>query len=130
MEIPYTSPFGRRKFLEGLTLAGAAGLLGLPAGHVAAEPPPETTTLRLYEAPFLCEAPVLVAEELLRAEGFSNIQYVSAPGGNRGAGNALYERLSSGEIDLTLTTAWSAVPSCGSLPNHKHCAPERSGTCC
>ena len=36
----------RRGFLGGLTLTGAAGLLSLHPRTSAAEPPPETTTLR------------------------------------------------------------------------------------
>ena len=40
----------RREFLGGLALAGTAGLLGLKPGLVAAEPPPETTTLRLNQS--------------------------------------------------------------------------------
>ena len=38
--------WSRREFL-GMTLAGTAGLLGLKPESLAAEPPPETTTLRL-----------------------------------------------------------------------------------
>jgi NitT/TauT family transport system substrate-binding protein len=42
----------RRRFLSGLTLAGTAGLLGLHPRLVAAEPPPEVTTLRLGQTGF------------------------------------------------------------------------------
>jgi hypothetical protein len=49
METQHARPFSRRRFLGGLTLAGTAGLLGLPARPVAAEPPPETTRLRLAQ---------------------------------------------------------------------------------
>jgi NitT/TauT family transport system substrate-binding protein len=66
----------RRRFLGGLTLAGTAGLLGLHSRPIAAEPPPETTTLRLLDVPTLCWAPQYVAEELLRVEGFSQLQYI------------------------------------------------------
>jgi NitT/TauT family transport system substrate-binding protein len=45
-----------------------------------------------------------MSQELLRAEGFSDIQYVPS-----GPGAALYEQLVSGEIDLMLDPAWSAV---------------------
>ena len=49
--------WSRREFL-GLTLAGTAGLLGLKPESLAAEPPPETTTLKLVQAPGdLCVAP-------------------------------------------------------------------------
>jgi len=46
MHSQHARRFSRRRFLGGMTLAGTAGLLGLPARRVAAEPPPETTTLR------------------------------------------------------------------------------------
>jgi NitT/TauT family transport system substrate-binding protein len=44
--------WSRREFL-GPTLAGTAGLLGLRPDPEAAEPPPETTTLRLGRNPSL-----------------------------------------------------------------------------
>ena len=59
--------FSRRRFLEGVTLAGTAGLLGLRPGSVAAEPPPETTRIRLVQIPSICQAPSYVADELLRS---------------------------------------------------------------
>ena len=37
----------RRAFVGGLAAAGATGLLGLPPDRANAEPPPETTKLRL-----------------------------------------------------------------------------------
>ena len=57
---------GRREFLCGLTLAGPAGLLGLHARPVAAEPPPETTTLKIPSVPAAGPAPQFVAADLLR----------------------------------------------------------------
>jgi hypothetical protein len=69
--------WSRRDFLHGLTMAGMATLLGLHARPAAAELPPETTTLRVTQAPSLCQAPQLVAEELLRGEGFSDLTYVN-----------------------------------------------------
>ena len=71
--------WSRREFL-GLTLAGTAGLLGLKPEPLAAEPPPETTTLRLVQVATLCVAPQYVAEELLRGEGFTEVQYVKREG--------------------------------------------------
>ena len=58
-------------------LAGAAGLLPYGVGQAAAEPAPETTRIRLYQAPTICLAPQYVAEDLLRAEGFSEIEYAT-----------------------------------------------------
>jgi NitT/TauT family transport system substrate-binding protein len=71
---------GRRRFLSSLALAGAAGLggtgaLGGAGSSVAAEPPPEITTIRLQNDPTACIAPLTV-QELLRAEGFTDIRYV------------------------------------------------------
>jgi NitT/TauT family transport system substrate-binding protein len=86
----------RREFLSGLTLGGMAGLLGLHAQPVAAEPPPETTTLRLDRRPSLCSAPKYVAEELLRGEGFANVPYIELDT------VAAYKALAAGEIDLTV----------------------------
>jgi NitT/TauT family transport system substrate-binding protein len=94
----------RRRFLGGLTLAGTAGLLGLHPRPVGAEPPPETTRLRVKQDPNLCEVPAQVAEELLRAEGFSEVQYVWALGPA-----ATFEKMMAGEIDLALMTALSAM---------------------
>ena len=68
--------WSRRQFVGGLTLAGTAGLIGLQAKHVAAEPPPETTRLRIVKVPAICLAPLYVAEDLLRGEGFTDVQYV------------------------------------------------------
>jgi NitT/TauT family transport system substrate-binding protein len=103
MKAPHAAGWTRRRFLGGLTVAGTVGLLGLPAKPVVAEPPPETTTLRVKQDPNLCEAPAEVAQELLRAEGFSDVQYVWAPG------VAGFEKIAAGEIDLGLHTALLGV---------------------
>ena len=89
----HARPFSRRAFLSELTLAGAAGLLGLHAKYAAAEPPPETTRLRLARNPVLCFAPQFVADELLRLEGFTDVQYVTAPEGP-------YLAVAAGEADI------------------------------
>ena len=69
----------RRRFLATTALAGAAALLRTPA--LAAEGPPETTSVRLTKVPGIYLAPQYVASELLRAEGFTEIQYVDVPAG-------------------------------------------------
>ena len=96
MKSQHASGMHRREFLSGLTLGGMAGLLGLHAQPVAAEPPPETTTLRLDRRPSLCSAPKYVAEELLRGEGFANLPYIELDT------VAAYKALATGEIDLTV----------------------------
>ena len=45
-------------------------------GPAAAEPPPETTKIRLVRVPAICLAPEYLAEELLRLEGFTDVEYV------------------------------------------------------
>ena len=87
----------RRELVGGLTLAGAAGLLGIRVGVVAAEPPPETTKLRVLRTPTLCEAPAQVADVLLAAEGFTQVEYVRV-----GGAGAAVQGLTAGEIDLGL----------------------------
>jgi NitT/TauT family transport system substrate-binding protein len=68
----------RRRFLTTLSLAGTAGLVCAPRVR-AAEGALETTTVRLPKSPSICVAPEDVAEELLRAEGFTDIRYVPLP---------------------------------------------------
>jgi NitT/TauT family transport system substrate-binding protein len=65
----------RRCFLAALSAAGATGLLDI-SNSTAQEAPPETTTIRLTKIPGICVAPQYVAEELLKAEGFTEIKYV------------------------------------------------------
>ena len=88
-----------------MTLTGTAGLLGLKPELVAAEPPPETTTVRLTQnLGGLCWAPQYVAEELLRDEGFTEVQYVKQEG-NVGVEKAL----ASGEVDISTNYAASII---------------------
>ena len=94
------SLYGRRKFLETLALAGAAGAIGLRPGLAAAEPPPETTRIRLSKTPSVCVAPQFVAEELLRAEGFTHIEYIGGSGGLAGA-----QRVGAGAVDIDMNFA-------------------------
>jgi NitT/TauT family transport system substrate-binding protein len=93
----------RRRFLGGLSAAGAASLLG-PRTPLAAEGPPEVTTLRLRRDPSICVAPWYIAEDLLRAEGFTDIQYVPVPPGTQQK-----QMIAGGELDFTLLFAGTAV---------------------
>jgi NitT/TauT family transport system substrate-binding protein len=69
----------RRRFLAGSSALTAASFLGLPR-TVAAEPPPETTRIRILDVPAAtCGAPLYVAEELLKAEGFTDVQFIKLP---------------------------------------------------
>jgi len=64
----------RRRFLATVSMAGGAVLLRASPVQ-AAEGALETTTVRLLHKPTICGAPQYVAEELLRAEGFTDISY-------------------------------------------------------
>ncbi len=70
----------RRDLLRRLALAGGSHLLSRPQ-PVAAEPLLETTKVRLIRSPDICLAPLYMAEELLRGEGFTDVQYVQGTGG-------------------------------------------------
>src|SRR6187455_1439457 len=66
----------RRKFIADTAALGAASLLGF-GGPVSAESSPETDRIRIVKAPAICLAPLYLAEELLRVEGFTDIKYVT-----------------------------------------------------
>jgi NitT/TauT family transport system substrate-binding protein len=88
-----------------MALAGTAGLLGLSTGRVAAEPPPETTRLRLVRNPGLCVAAEYVAEELLLGEGFTEVQYIKQQ-----TDAEKLPALVAGEVDLMCTRVrWSVA---------------------
>jgi NitT/TauT family transport system substrate-binding protein len=84
----------RRRVLATLSSATAAGLIGGARG-MAQEAPPETTTVRLAKIPGICIAPQYVAEELLRTEGFANVQYVELPVNT-------YLGFAAGSIDISM----------------------------
>jgi NitT/TauT family transport system substrate-binding protein len=98
----------RRRFLTALSAAGAAGLARAPA--IAAEEHLETTSVRFMQTPALCHAPQFVAEELLRAEGFTEIQYIKAP-----SNAEINEAVASGKVDFNMHFApqWASVIDSG-----------------
>jgi len=77
-------------------LAGTGALLGLRPKSAAAEPPLETTRMRLLKTGSICWAPQYIADDLLRLEGFTEITYVDMPTG------AASVRLASGEADMSM----------------------------
>jgi NitT/TauT family transport system substrate-binding protein len=89
----------RRAFLKS-AMAAATGTLFTTSRARAA--PPETTRVRLFKSPGTCLAPQYIAEELLRAEGFTGVQYLEVKDML-----ALYDRLASGAIDFT---QWFGIP--------------------
>lgn len=96
-----TQPWTRREFLRQLTAAGA---LSLYPELAAAEPPPETTRLNIVLDPtfaILCYGPQYVATEMLRLEGFTEINYTPyLP--DRGPNDA--DVVGLGKADIS--TAW------------------------
>ena len=96
MHTEHARPFSRRRFLGGMTLAGTAGLLGVYPRLCAAEPPPETTTIRWLRAPAICVAPYYVAEELLHGEGFTEVRHVQT------SVQLWTQAVLSGEVDIVL----------------------------
>ena len=83
---PGLSRLDRRRLLQsmgGIGLAMAGGSLLAGCGSLSrqlapslGEAPLETTRLRVYKAPSICVASQYVAEDLLRAEGFTDLHYV------------------------------------------------------
>jgi NitT/TauT family transport system substrate-binding protein len=94
MRRQHASQCSRRRFLRGVTLAGTAGLLGWHPRPVAAEPPPETTRIRLLQFSGACQAPLYISDELLRTEGFTNVQWVRSDLG------VVSKELAAGNVDL------------------------------
>ncbi len=85
----------RRSFLAVLSSASVAGLIGARDSFTQ-EAPPETTTVRLAKNDGICIAPQYVADELLRAEGFTDVRYVkSTPA-------AVSDAMGRGEVDMSL----------------------------
>jgi NitT/TauT family transport system substrate-binding protein len=65
----------RRQFLGGAVTLGAVALLGT-SGTARAQPALETKRIRLIVGEDICFAPQFLAEELLRVEGFEQVEYV------------------------------------------------------
>jgi NitT/TauT family transport system substrate-binding protein len=89
----------RRDFLTSLSAAGAVGALGARTS-LADEPPPEITTVRTSFYRNICIAPGDIAEDLLHAEGFTDVRYVP---------NTANDSVARGETDFDFdTAAWVA----------------------
>ena len=84
----------RRSFLSMTALAGAAGLVRAPPS-LAAEGAIETTTVRIGKTPAICLAPQYISDELLRAEGFTDIRHVEV------SPLAIGEAIGRGEADFS-----------------------------
>ena len=94
----------RRDFLASLSAAGAAGVLSAQ-GSLADEAPPETSTVLIGgDPPGICIAPQYIAEGLLRAEGFTQIRYLSAPGSV-----PLLEMIGNGEVNFGIVFVLNSI---------------------
>ena len=85
---------GRRTFVHGAAAVGLTGLLRVPTAE--AEPPPETTRLRMTQQPSICVAPQFIVRDLLKAEGFTDIAYVKATMAT------VTTALASGAVDISM----------------------------
>ncbi len=92
----------RRRFVESLAVAGI-GLLG--SGRAwSADPPPETTTIRLRKTAAICFAPLYVVDAFLRMEGFTQIRFLPAAGGF-----ATSQAVAGGHLDFGVTFAGRVI---------------------
>jgi NitT/TauT family transport system substrate-binding protein len=93
----------RRSFLGIACAFGAASLVRLPRA-MAGETPPETKKVRLVHTPTICLAPQYLAEELLRLEGFTEVEYVEPKFSDP------VKEIEAGRADLTLDAATAVIP--------------------
>ena len=91
-----------RRDCLGLVATGVASL-GLNRPALAADPPPETTRIRLSRLRSVCVAPQYVAAELLRGEGFTDIQYIGE--GNSASGVPGARAMGAGQVDIAMNFA-------------------------
>jgi NitT/TauT family transport system substrate-binding protein len=97
MSNQHNDHWSRREFLARLGFAGSAAFLELQSDAFAAERPPETTRIRLVQAGGMCQAPKYVAEDFLRAEGFTDVQYIKK---DNNLGNTI--AVAGGEADISI----------------------------
>ena len=96
--------FDRRKFLGHTATIGVASLLGVHR-FASAEPPPEVSSIRLVHAPAICLSPQYVAEDLLRAEGFSQVEYVELET------NTVSSVIAGGRADMSMDATVELIPA-------------------
>jgi len=93
----------RRRFLQQSSALGLASAFGL-IREASAEPPPEIARIRLVRTPAICLAPQYVAEDLLHAEGFSEVDYVKIDRGNG------LEAIAEGGVDISQWDVQATLP--------------------
>lgn len=95
----------RRQLLGSAITLGAASFLGIPSA-AAADAPPETKRIRLVLAEDTCFAPQLLSEEMLRLEGFTQVEYVRMNYEEHPSTGAV---VAAGKADFTQDAALSFV---------------------
>ena len=91
---------GRRQFVRDMAVAGAASVLGMGTEVFAADSALETTRIRLprvRQSPNICWAPAYIAEDLLKAEGFSDVRFVDYPDTA-----TVYPGMATGDTDIMM----------------------------
>jgi NitT/TauT family transport system substrate-binding protein len=97
----------RRRFLATAAMASVASALRAPQVS-AADGALETTTIRLPKGPpAICIAPGYLAEELLRAEGFTDVRYQDMPPSSADTGQAI----GRGLVDISQGYASQIIPA-------------------
>lgn len=102
----------RREFIKRMALTGAASYVSFDYDTAAADPPPETTRIRFFEYKSACWAPQYVAEDLLRKEGFTDIQYIKGKSIDQSE-----DLLQSGELDISLGNAGWQIKEISTIDN-------------
>lgn len=93
----------RRDFLARSSALVGATLFPF-SGSARAEPPPEIKTIRIIRPMVTCVAPMLLAEDLLRSEGFAQVEYIAA---DTESGPSI---VASGRADLTMWDVGAMLP--------------------
>jgi NitT/TauT family transport system substrate-binding protein len=79
--LPRPRVWSRREFLTNVGFFGSAAVLGFTSDADAAEPALETVKIRVIETPEICSSlPLIVAQELLQSEGFTQLRIKQATG--------------------------------------------------
>ena len=88
----------RRRFMAAAAVGGAAAWLDGRAPAAATDGALETTKIRLTQIPGICVAPQYIAADLLKSEGFADVQYV-----NVGVGAAdTTQAIAAGNADMSM----------------------------
>jgi NitT/TauT family transport system substrate-binding protein len=97
----------RRRFLLNASALAAAQLTNLPAA-LGADNPPEVNRVRLIQSQAMCLAPQYLAGDLLRAEGFEQVHYLSIV--DVVGTQSIPEMLADGRADFSMDGAPTFLP--------------------